>query len=78
MICTNTMHKMAPEVQRSVNIPLLHIADSTAVEIKKRGIKRVGLLGTKYTMEEDFYKDRLVADYGLAVFIPPEDGRWCG
>ena len=75
LICTNTMHKMAPEVQSSVSIPLLHIADTTAIEIKKRGIKRVGLLGTKYTMEEDFYKKRLVADYDLDVVIPPEDGR---
>jgi aspartate racemase len=75
LICTNTMHKMAPEVQSSVTIPLLHIADTTAIEIKKRGIKRVGLLGTKYTMEEDFYKGRLVDDYDLDVLIPPEDDR---
>jgi aspartate racemase len=75
LICTNTMHKMAPEVQSAVTIPLLHIADSTAIEVKKRGIKRIALLGTKYTMEEDFYKGRLVDDYGLDVFIPPEDGR---
>ena len=75
LICTNTMHKMAPEVQSSVTIPLLHIADTTAMEIKKRRIKRVGLLGTKYTMEEDFYKNRLVNDYDLDVFVPPEDGR---
>jgi aspartate racemase len=75
LICTNTMHKMAPEVQSSVTIPLLHITDTTAREIKKRGIKRIALLGTKYTMEEDFYKGRLVADYGLDVVIPPEDGR---
>ena len=75
LICTNTMHKMAPEVQSTVSIPLLHIADTTAIEIKKRGIKRIALLGTKYTMEEDFYKGRLVDDYDLDVFIPPEDGR---
>ena len=75
LICTNTMHKMAPEVQNTVTIPLLHIADATALEIKKRGIKRIGLLGTKYTMEEDFYKVRLVEDYDLDVFIPREDGR---
>lgn len=75
LICTNTMHKMAPEVQSTVTIPLLHIADTTAIEIKKRGIKRVALLGTKYTMEEDFYKGRLVDDYDLDVVIPPEDGR---
>jgi len=75
LICTNTMHKMAPEVRSTVTIPLLHIADTTAIEIKKRGIKRIGLLGTKYTMVEDFYKGRLVDDYDLDVFIPPEDGR---
>ena len=75
LICTNTMHKMAPEVQSTVTIPLLHIADTTAIEIKKKGIKRIALLGTKYTMEEDFYKGRLVDDYDLDVFIPPEDGR---
>lgn len=75
LICTNTMHKMAPEVQSTVTIPLLHIADTTAIEIKKRGIKRIGLLGTKYTMEEDFYKGRLADEYDLDVFIPPEDGR---
>jgi aspartate racemase len=75
LICTNTMHKMAPEVQSSVTIPLLHIADTTALEIKKSGIKRIALLGTKYTMEEDFYKGRLIDDYDLNVFIPPKDGR---
>ena len=75
LICTNTMHKMAAEVQGCITIPLLHIADTTALEIKKRGIKRIGLLGTKYTMEEDFYKGRLVDDYDLDVFTPPEDDR---
>ena len=73
LICTNTMHKMAPEVQRAVTIPLLHIADATAVEIKKKGIERVGLLGTKYTMVEDFYKGRLSDNYALEVVIPQED-----
>ena len=75
LICTNTMHKMAAEVQRAVVIPLLHIADATAMEIKKRGIKRVALLGTKYTMEEEFYKGRLRAKYGFEVLIPPEEDR---
>jgi aspartate racemase len=69
------MHKMAAEVQRAVVIPLLHIADATAMEIKKKGIGRVALLGTKYTMEEEFYKGRLRAKYGLEVFIPPEEDR---
>ena len=72
LICTNTMHKMAPEVQSAVTIPLLHIADATAIEIKKKGIKRIGLLGTKYTMEEDFYKGRLSENYGLELLIPTE------
>jgi aspartate racemase len=75
LICTNTMHKMASEVQSSVTIPLLHIADTTAIEIKKRGIKRIGLLGTQYTMEEDFYKGRLAANHSLEVMIPPEKDR---
>jgi aspartate racemase len=75
LICTNTMHKMAAEVQRAVVIPLLHIADATAMEIKKRGIKRVALLGTKYTMEEEFYKGRLRAKYGFEVLIPTEEDR---
>lgn len=75
LICTNTMHKMAAEVQDCVTIPLLHIADSTAQKIKREGIKRIALLGTKYTMEEDFYKGRLIDDYDLDVVIPPEDGR---
>jgi aspartate racemase len=75
LICTNTMHKMAAEVQRAIMIPLLHIADATAMEIKKKGIKRVALLGTKYTMEEEFYKGRLRAKYGFEVLIPPEEDR---
>ena len=75
LICTNTMHKMAPEVQSAVNIPLLHIADATAVEVKKKGIESIGLLGTKYTMEEDFYKGRLVENYGLEVVIPQKNDR---
>ena len=75
LICTNTMHKMAAEVQQAVTIPLLHIADATAMEIKKKGIGRVALLGTKYTMEEEFYKGRLSAKYGFEVLIPPEEDR---
>jgi aspartate racemase len=75
LICTNTMHKMAAEVQQAVTIPLLHIADATAMEIKKKGIGRVALLGTKYTMEEEFYKGRLRVKYGFEVLIPPEEDR---
>ena len=69
VICTNTMHKVAGEVQRAVSIPVLHIAEMTADVLLARGIARVGLLGTKYTMEQDFYKSRLV-ERGLAVLIP--------
>jgi len=75
VICTNTMHKMADEVQKSIEIPLLHIADVTAEKIKARGFKKVGLLGTKFTMEEDFYKGRLLKKHGLEVIIPDEKER---
>jgi aspartate racemase len=70
VLCTNTMHKCAGEMQRAIRIPLLHIADATAEKIKSRGIKRVGLLGTRFTMEEDFYKGRLMREHGLDVLIP--------
>ncbi|MFX0062452.1 MAG: aspartate/glutamate racemase family protein [Candidatus Hermodarchaeota archaeon] len=75
VICTNTMHKMADEVQKNINIPLLHIADATAAKIKEMGIKKIGLLGTKFTMEEDFYKGRLNEKYGLEVIIPNAEQR---
>lgn len=73
IICTNTMHKMAEDVQNHITIPLLHIADVTADKIKSRGMKTVALLGTRFTMEENFYKDRLIRNYGLEVMIPPTD-----
>jgi aspartate racemase len=75
VICTNTMHKMAHAVQQSIRIPLLHIADATAERIQQRGIARVGLLGTQFTMEEDFYKGRLEKQFGLSVLIPGESDR---
>lgn len=75
IIATNTMHRMADEVQNSVRVPLLHIADATGDRIKKAGFKRVGLLGTIYTMEEDFYKGRLIDRYGLEVSIPGNEDR---
>jgi len=75
IICTNTMHKLAPDVQSKVRIPLLHIADATAGAVKRQGIRRVGLLGTRFTMEEDFYKGRLVEKHGLEVLIPSEAER---
>lgn len=70
LICTNTMHKLAPEVQEQVYIPLVHIADATAQSIKEAGLRKIALLGTRFTMEEDFYKGRLTRQYGLQVIIP--------
>lgn len=74
LICTNTMHRMAEEVQAAVQIPLLHIADATAARIKTQGIRRVGLLGTAFTMEQDFYKGRL-RRAGLEVIVPDAEDR---
>lgn len=75
LICANTMHMMAEEVQESVKIPLLHIADATAEKIKRYHMKKVGLLGTRFTMEKDFYKERLQKKHGLEVIIPDEEER---
>jgi aspartate racemase len=75
LICTNTMHRMADQVQAAVGIPLLHIADPTAERIKARGITRVGLLGTAFTMEQDFYKGRLKDRFGLDVLVPDAEDR---
>ncbi len=75
VICTNTMHKMADAVQANVRIPLLHIADATAERVRARQIRCVGLLGTRFTMEEDFYRGRLADQFGLQVLIPREDDR---
>lgn len=75
VICANTMHKMADAVESQVGIPLLHIADTTADEIKKKGLGKVALLGTKYTMEQDFYKGRLDKKHGIDVIIPDQDER---
>jgi aspartate racemase len=75
LICTNTMHKVAPQIEAAIGIPLLHIADATADEIKKRGIKTIGLLGTNFTMEQDFYAGRLAGKHGLKVLIPEENDR---
>ena len=75
IICTNTMHKMADEVQKSLGIPLLHIADATGEVVKAQGLRKVGLLGTKFTMEEDFYRGRLVQKHGLSVIIPDAADR---
>jgi aspartate racemase len=75
LICSNTMHKMADDVQTSIRIPLLHLADATAERIKARGLTRIGLLGTRFTMEEDFYRGRLIDKFGLEVSIPNEQER---
>ena len=75
LICTNTMHKMADDVQDNINIPLLHLVDTTADKIKQNRLRKVGLLGTNFTMEEDFYKGRLMNKYGLDVIIPNEKDR---
>lgn len=69
LICTNTMHKVAPQVASMVHIPIVHIADATADELEKRRVRRVGLLGTKYTMTQDFYKQKLIGR-GIDVVIP--------
>ncbi len=75
VLCTNTMHKVAPEIESAVSIPLLHIADPTAAEIKQAGHKTVGLLGTRFTMEQTFYRDRLSKDHGLQVIVPNNEER---
>ncbi|MCB8814417.1 aspartate/glutamate racemase family protein [Desulfosporosinus shakirovi] len=74
IICTNTMHKVADEIQAGIRIPLLHIADITAEQVLLNGIKTVGLLGTRYTMEQDFYKSRL-ENQSIKVLIPKETDR---
>lgn len=74
VICTNTMHKVSDKIQESIHIPLLHIADVTATVLKEKEIKKVALLGTKYTMEEDFYKN-IIINNGIEVLIPNEEDR---
>jgi len=75
VLCTNTMHKVADEIQAGVKIPLLHIADATAELVKVSGIQNIGLLGTRFTMEEEFYKGRLTQNYGLKVRVPSAEDR---
>ena len=75
LICTNTMHRVAPDIERAIRIPILHIADATAEVLVRKGIQTVGLLGTAFTMEQDFYKDRLATKFGLNVQIPPAADR---
>jgi len=73
IICTNTMHKIVPEIQKHIVIPIIHIAEATAEKLKLQGITKVGLLGTKYTMTEDFYKDKLF-EAGIEVVVPDSMG----
>jgi aspartate racemase len=75
IICANTIHKIADEIQKSVNIPILHIADVTAERIVESGLKKVGLLGTKYTMEEEFYKRRLKERFNIETIVPETKER---
>ena len=75
VICTNTMHKMADDIQDNINIPIHHIADAVGGKIVGKGQKKVGLLGTKFTMEEDFYKKRLGEKYHIEVVIPEDEER---
>jgi len=75
VLCTNTMHKVAAQIEAAVEIPLLHIADATAARVKAAGSRRVGLLGTRFTMEEDFYRGRLERDHGLEVLVPGAEQR---
>lgn len=75
VICSNTMHRMAPAIEAGVGIPLLHIADPTGAAIRARGLTRIGLLGTGFTMEQPFYRERLVDRFGLDVIVPDGKGR---
>jgi aspartate racemase len=75
LICTNTMHKVAPEIESAIDIPLLHIADATAQALTDAGIRTAGLLGTSFTMEQDFYRGRLSKKYGFNILVPEKPDR---
>lgn len=75
IICANTVHKIVEGVQKSIKIPILHIADATGIKIVENGFKKVGLLGTRITMEENFYKNRLKEKFGIETIIPKENER---
>jgi len=75
VLCTNTMHKLADEIKANIHIPFLHIADATAQKIKASGLTKIGLLGTRFTMEHDFYKGRLIDKHGLKVITPDDQER---
>ncbi len=74
VICTNTMHKMAHEVEQSISVPLIHLVDVVAGKIREKGLQRVALLGTRFTMEQDFYKGRLIEKHGIDVIVPDLPG----
>jgi len=75
VLCTNTMHRFAPQIIANIGIDFLHIADPTATAIKQAGLQKIGLLGTRFTMEQDFYKGRLKQEHGLQVLVPEEKDR---
>ncbi|KAB0267295.1 aspartate/glutamate racemase family protein [Microvirga brassicacearum] len=75
VICTNTMHKVAPEIEAAITVPLIHIADATAVAVKAAGSRRPALLATRFTMEHDFYKGRMRERHGIEALVPDENGR---
>ncbi|WP_372868865.1 aspartate/glutamate racemase family protein [Planomicrobium okeanokoites] len=74
VICTNTMHKVVGQIEEKISIPVLHIADATAAEIRRQNLVKVGLLGTRYTMEQDFYRSR-IESHGIDVLVPPSQQR---
>ncbi|MFW5814529.1 MAG: aspartate/glutamate racemase family protein [Spirochaetota bacterium] len=75
VLCTNTMHKVIDEATEEVSIPVLHIADATARRVSQAGLSAVGLLGTRYTMEDDFYRGRLESQHGITTLVPDADDR---
>lgn len=75
VLCTNTMHKVAPAIEAAVSIPLIHIVDATGDAVRKAGLRKVGLLATRFTMEQPFYSERLRERYGLDVIVPPQSDR---
>ena len=75
VICANTMHKSVPAIEKAIGIPVLHIVDAVAAKIRDKGIEKIGLLGTKYTMEEDFYKERFRTKHDIETVIPGKQGR---
>jgi len=75
LMCTNTMHRVASDIERAISLPVIHIADATAERLVADNVERVGLLGTRFTMERGFYKDRLTDKFGIEVLVPNADRR---